>query len=299
MAAEPPFEFGFADMPASLKGYVNAFYTFRCGADGLDDVMPSYSPQLMMFANGSVTMDFSSGIQGPVSGAFLVTQLEEAVPFHVLGPAQMIGVSLNMRGWAALTGLPVNETSNRAMAASQAMSPFASSRLDELVGAMRGGGKDGAEIAAAMGDTLAQALRPLMPEHDRFIIQMLEWLGASFSPSLDDLHETLAMSHRTIQRLSNKYFGRPPITLAKRYRAIRAATFLSSPDLLAELEQEILDAYYDQAHLIRDLRRYTGRTPTRLGKLAGASLGERTLDVEGYGNGALFTGLVAAEMANG
>ncbi|WP_379548557.1 helix-turn-helix domain-containing protein [Qipengyuania sp. DSG2-2] len=296
---EPPFEFGFAAMPPALRGYANAFYTFKSGAGKLHDIMPSYSPQLMLFSKGGVFMDFPDGRHGPISGPFFVTQLDEAVPFIVDGPADMIGVSLNMRGWAALTGLPVNETSHRPMTVDSALSPFSAARINELVDVMREGTADTAYVARSLGNHLAEALRPLPADHDRFIADMLEWLGGSFSPSLEDLQDTLAMSPRTVQRLSNRYFGRPPVTLAKRYRAIRAATYLTSPDLPKELETEILDAYYDQAHLIRDLRKYTGRTPSRFTEDGTGSLAERTLDVKGYGNGALFTGLISAEAANG
>lgn len=256
--------------------------------------MPSYSPQLMLFGRGSVSSDFPDGREGPVDGAFFVTQLDRAVPFYVHGPAQMVGVSLNMKGWAALTGLPVDKTINRILRVDQTLPEQRARALSVTAMKLGRGEFDGNEAARDVAAILVDALHALDPEHERFITRMLEWLGASFNPSLDELHDSLPMSPRTVQRLSNRYFGRPPITLAKRYRAIRAATFLSMPEIPQGVEAQIYDSFYDQAHLIRDLRRYTGRTPKRLGGEE-ESLGEKTLDVKGYGNSDLFDRIAQEE----
>ena len=47
--------------------------------------------------------------------------------------------------------------------------------------------------------------------------------------------------------------------------AVRAANLLSQPDLSDEAEAEIASAFYDQPHMIREIRRYCGYTPARLG----------------------------------
>jgi methylphosphotriester-DNA--protein-cysteine methyltransferase len=65
--------------------------------------------------------------------------------------------------------------------------------------------------------------------------------------------------------LVKRYIGLNPAALARKYRAIRAAALLGEPDLSDEAEAEIATAFYDQPHMIREIRRYCGYTPTRLG----------------------------------
>jgi len=40
---------------------------------------------------------------------------------------------------------------------------------------------------------------------------------------------------------------------------------LAQPELSDEGEAEIADAFYDQPHMVREIRRYCGYTPSRLG----------------------------------
>ena len=113
--------------------------------------MPSYSPQLMLFGRGTVSSDFPKGREGPVGGTFFVTQLDQAVPFYVQGPAEMVGVSLNMKGWAALTGLPVNTTANRVLPASETMPARHASALAAIAEKLGNGDCDGPEAAGEIG----------------------------------------------------------------------------------------------------------------------------------------------------
>ena len=55
---------------------------------------------------------------------------------------------------------------------------------------------------------------------------------------------------------------------------------LAREELSAELRDEVISAYFDQAHLIHDIRRYTGRTPRSLLK---EPLAQELLDPDGHG----------------
>jgi AraC-like DNA-binding protein len=67
----------------------------------------------------------------------------------------------------------------------------------------------------------------------------------------------------------------------KRFRAHRAAMLLSQPGLSKALLDELMATYFDQAHLIRDIRRYTGRTPSQFRK---QSLSISLLDPAAHGD---------------
>ena len=67
----------------------------------------------------------------------------------------------------------------------------------------------------------------------------------------------------------------------------RAATLLAMPQLPEEIEAEIREAFYDQAHLIKEIRFFTGRTPKRLQPAAGSPINDM-LGPDGYGSVNLF-----------
>ena len=73
----------------------------------------------------------------------------------------------------------------------------------------------------------------------------------------------------------------------RRYRAVRAATLLSMPQLPDEIEAEIREAFYDQAHLIKEIRFFTGRTPKRLQPNSGSTINDM-LGPDGYSSVSLF-----------
>jgi AraC-like DNA-binding protein len=87
------------------------------------------------------------------------------------------------------------------------------------------------------------------------------WLTDAASPSLDRLAELSGTSPRQLARLANRIYGAPPKLLARKYRALRAATMLC--DLPAAGLTTAQEAFYDQSHFIRELRRFTGLTPTQ------------------------------------
>ena len=132
-------------------------------------------------------------------------------------------------------------------------------------------------------------ISPLSERHLQIIDRTLEWLSSSFKPEIADLQDRLPYSERQVQRLVARFFGQPPVRLIRRYRAIRAATLLAMPDLTPNMEAEIRDAFYDQAHMIKEIRHFTGRTPKRLTPSSHSVVTE-TLGEEGYGAVDLFGG---------
>jgi methylphosphotriester-DNA--protein-cysteine methyltransferase len=107
------------------------------------------------------------------------------------------------------------------------------------------------------------------------------WLASSFDPALEDLYNGLDVSPRQVQRISRRFFGVAPAHVAKRFRALRAAMLLSQPGIAREVHDQLMATYFDQAHLIRDIRRYTGRTPSQFGR---ETLADELLDPSGHGD---------------
>lgn len=279
--------FQFVAAPSDLEPFLNSLYVWRSDAPLLDDWLPAYSGQMIAFVQGSGRMTFDDGEVGETGDAMFLAPLCEARAFKVTGPALMFGVSLNFRGWAALSELPVNEHHDRFLQPEMVLKETLAEEFRALAPRWRSGELDDAAMLDAMAGIVRRGLTRLAPSHAQVIDRTLEWLSSSFRPDLEDLYAALPYSRRQVQRLVAQFFGQSPVRLVRRYRAVRAATLLSLPELPEEIEADIREAFYDQAHLIKEIRFFTGRTPRRLTE-HGPSPVTDMLGPEGYGSVDLF-----------
>ncbi|TMM48243.1 helix-turn-helix transcriptional regulator [Qipengyuania marisflavi] len=286
---ESPHQFTFVAAPPDLAPYLNSLYSWQLEEPRLTEILPAYSGQMVAFVQGSARMKFDGDAIGRTSDAFFAAPLLQARQFEVTGPARAFGVSLNFRGWAALTGLDVTKWHDRFFAPGAALGEGLAEKFAALAPAWRSGALDDAQMLDAMVQIVREGLSALRPKHIEVIDHTLEWLSSSFKPDLADLYASLPYSERQVQRLVAQFFGQSPIRLIRRYRAIRAATLLSFPQLAPEVETEIRDAFYDQAHLIKEIRYFTGRTPRLLIPDDGSAVTDM-LGPDGYGSVDLFGG---------
>ena len=281
------FDFSFLAGPEGLAGYLNTLYSFSSEESVIEDIMPAYSPQLMLVSKGSAQLRFADGRVARSSPAFFVTQLDQAAPFHIDGPMELVGASLKIHGWAALTGLPMEQLANRVVPAGDALPPDVAARLETISSRLSDGAVDPAGASAELGAALQSAMRPLPAAHAEFIDVMQAWLTENFNPQPADFMEHTSLSQRQVQRLAKQFFGRPLSRLIRRYRAIRSATLMTLPSLPPDIEAEVMEGFYDQAHLIREIRHFTGKTP-RLLSDAGDTVSAKTLGPQGYNKAPLF-----------
>lgn len=81
------------------------------------------------------------------------------------------------------------------------------------------------------------------------------------SRSVASLAQAVGVSTRTLERFSRRHFGFNPQLLLRRQRFLRSlASFMVDPTMKWI---ETLDSHYhDQAHFVRDFRRFMGMTPS-------------------------------------
>jgi AraC-like DNA-binding protein len=103
------------------------------------------------------------------------------------------------------------------------------------------------------------------PEVDRTVRWALDRLGAvSGQLSLEQLVRELGYSHKHVIARFHDQVGVPPKLWARllRFERLRAELQRGSPRTWAELA--VTCGYYDQAHLARDVKRFTGAPPGAL-----------------------------------
>lgn len=278
-----PFKVRLVPPPPGLGDLVNTFFAIRTEDRVIDEILPAYSAQMLAFATGGAALRPANAKENRSSPVCFSAPLLEATPVTFEGPAEIFGASLTALGWQALSGLPVDEVNTRLIPGEDVIGPEAAGELHATTRAVIAQGGEPTAIFEQMGAIIEASRATLKPSHARFAATAMAWLASDLNPPIAALYQDTSVSRRTVQRLTRRFFGVSPARVVKRFRAIRAAMLLANPDLPQPMREAVIDAYFDQAHMIRDIRRYTGRTPTRLGD---GRIVEDTLDPSAHGQAA-------------
>ena len=262
----PPnrFRIDYSEPEGEIAQFVTVFYHFRCDDPLVRDIQPAAIGHLSLFPKGQGRLFRPDGGFDRSHEVNLLTPLACALPIEVNGPFHALGAALSPLGWAALTGLNAAEHANRLYKAADWLDPEIEETGARLCAAYR---DDEAGLPDAVRDLSAFILshaRLPRPRHLQLMADVGQWLAGSMLPDVEDLYTASSFSRRQTQRLVQQYFGVSPVTLRRKYRALRAAAALSKPELSSEKEAEIYDAFYDQPHMIHEISEFVGRTPARL-----------------------------------
>lgn len=283
--AELQFAYRLIAPPPAVAWAIHTFYVIETEVERVEEALPAYSAQLVLVARGAVRLAYAGGNTATASGVmFNAPQLRSAA-CTLDGPVMLVGASLTPIGWQALANLPADAVHDRPIPPAAVLAPEQIAALEESTAALASGCATPEDLCAALCAVIAEAPFAIRSDHLALVEAITRWLGSGFDPPLAALHDAVSVSPRQLQRIARRFFGVAPAQVLKRHRAIRAAMLLASPVLPERLRLEMLTSYFDQAHLIRDIRRYTGRTPRQL---QAPSLASGLLDPHAHGESAAF-----------
>lgn len=249
---------------AELAPYVTQIYFFRCDERHIRDRQPAALGHLIFLLSGKGTLKFQNGDVVNVSGATAFGPGKAAAEFDFEGPLYDLGFALSPLGFVALTGKAANLYADRAVPAADLFGPA----IDQLAQEFSIGHAHGtmriAEMVEKVTTFLLSKVRTVPPAHIQMVQLVVNWLSKDLHPKVEHLYDTLDMSRSTAVRLITKYFGSAPKQLMRKYRAVRAASLLTDPECSDELRTQVESLFYDQPHMIREIRQFAGRTPGAL-----------------------------------
>ena len=246
--------------PDSLQPFITTLFALRCDEAEIRDVLPAAVGYLTVLLTGAGTLRFADGSSSTSFPELVLTPTSAAVEVDVAGPWAMIGAALSPLGWAALTGLHAGEHRDRIYDAGTLFGPA----VHELGAAMRASTAGDAALAAMLAGFIGPRLKVPTPDRVAAMTHVGDWLSSAFDPPVADLVTRMGYSERHVQRLVERFFGATPKQLARKYRALRVAALLQADDTSDARLAEVTDLFFDQPHLIRELRHFLGRTPSRL-----------------------------------
>lgn len=270
LTARSLFALDYVAPPAELRPWLTTLYWFRCEEREIRDTQPAATGHLMVFlrGEGAITFGQRQDLSHRVS---LLAPGSAAAPFDVQGPFHCVGAALSPLGWSALTGLHAGQWADRLLDASEILGAGIS-EWGEALAQRYEAGEDGTALCMEVAQFIAARLRPVPRRHAGLIQAVVAWLGSSLDPPFEDLECQANYSSRQLQRLVERYFGLTPVGLKRKYRALRVAALLDQPELDQGQLAELAAGFYDQSHMIREIRHFTGRTPGRLAEDDGSIL---------------------------
>lgn len=256
----------FIEPPQTLAPLITTFFTFRSDQKSIRDVQPAGTGHLMIFLSGEGEARFASGRVDTAQPVSLIGPTNAAMQFVLQGPVVCFGCAFTPIGWRAVTGMPAQESCDRYLDSRKLLGPGVDALFDDLLGIEKNDEGDGQD--SLMAETVSKFLTPRLGDipdrHVEIIAAVVRWLDHSLTPDVEDLYRQLPVARRQAQRVIGDYFGCAPKQLMRKYRAIRAAMLLNDPACTDAQVTQVQELFYDQPHMIREIRHFAGRTPYRL-----------------------------------
>lgn len=233
------------------------FYHFRAEVPRFEDTERADHAQLRFrLSPGKAVYRFSDGTEQEAADHHVIGPTSSALQVCADGPVHVFGAGITPAGWAALTGTGASAFLNRIVDARELLG----SSIDQAAAALMAA-RDTAAMVAIV-EAMVEKLVARARRQSHFVATVDAWLAGSPSPEVDDLVAATGLSRRQIERRCNTLYGAPPKLLARKYRALRAAVALAAHE--ADTQMLLDRGFYDQSHFIRELKQFTGLTPSQL-----------------------------------
>jgi AraC-like DNA-binding protein len=243
--------------PADLASLFGAMYLFTADRLRVADHTRADFAQIRFMLAGEGAYHFSDGRAVTTPDCCLLGPTSMATHFDVAGPMQVVGVTVLPLGWAALRAGEADTAADNAFDLTTRFGPAWRDMLYLLRSI-----EDPAKAADAFWTFIRTQIHAVSDHERRFVEETDRWLMDEQSPRVEVLQEATGLSARQVARWCNRLYGAPPKYLARKYRALRCAQILAREEL--DWSAVSGDAFYDQSHFIREIKHFTGLTPTEL-----------------------------------
>lgn len=264
LALGPDIAITYLPIPDPLRGLVMTLFHFRCDLSEMSDMFPAMTGFLSFTLKGAGWMERPDGQRQTTWPATLVGPSQAATRIGTDCAFHTVGAVLSPLGWARLTGLHAAHHSGAMYDAAEILGPVWGELAERLREMSTTGPAEPIDLVAPISALLAARMQPIDPRHAAMIKETGQWLASSLDPPIEELYRRLDYSDRQAQRLTERFFGVSPKVLVRKFRALRVFSMLLSPATSDAEASAVIDLYYDQSHLIREFRRFIGRTPNQL-----------------------------------
>lgn len=243
--------------PASLADRISSLYELVQDSPSYNELERADRPQFRILISGNGRYEFANGQVDPSGPVIILGPTSGPVRGVGTGPMHCVGAGLLPPAWVSIAGPDAERWIDRAVCGRTLFGECAVQLAAAVAAA-----SDTDERFRLICAFLETATETTDQQQLAFTRQVDAWLCIVPDPQIDALVAATGLSMRQLERLTKRYYGLPPKTLARKYRALRAAAALARGDDIDELA----DSFYDQSHLIREVKRFAGLTPQQIRK---------------------------------
>lgn len=247
----------FFPLSPALRPYVSTIYLSEVAVPDDRRVEDYLHPEWanLRFVEGVPPHAAIGGSPVAKTPRFVATGPTSSASYFAAGNMRAWGIGILPMGWAKFIPLSAEELADRMTDGSvhPAFAPFA-----PLLDALRQ--VNDVDAAAALIDAHVCALLAGAPPDDPAVLAAHKALVDDEVTSVADFSAKLALSERSLERLSRRAFGFSPKLLLRRQRFLRSlGRFMLDPSMawIDTMDHH----YYDQAQFTRDFQRFMGMSP--------------------------------------
>ncbi len=247
----------FAAPDPRLKPYVSSYYHVHFDYPLIEDFERADVGSLRMMFAGNGSLTYPDGRKVRDCPVMLLGPATLTASYRLTGPLDSFGCVLLPEFWGGIVDATAESCANDARDGAFLLGAESLELHRQLKGQ-----RDVAAMGKLMDAFLVQKIRPVPNTHRAIIRKIEAWLSCMPIPSPEALYADCALSPRQVMRISNRYFGAPPKMLARKFRALRTASYLVGNK--GPIPDELARDYADRAHMTREVKHFTGLTPRRL-----------------------------------
>jgi AraC-like DNA-binding protein len=249
---------------ADLLPFVRRFYVFEADLPGdfvISDALLAETAFVRILLAGNWQAEVTPKDWTSAGQVLLFGGNSLPLNVQVTGPFRLAGFAVRPSAWRALFKEPATAFVNRMVPLQDAWGAIA----DTLLGSVQAAESD-EEMVAAMELAVRNQLEVVGRRRVDEKIALFEAIARSDSTvRMEEAARQLGLSVRQIERRCLTAYGLPPKAILRRSRFLDMAEAMrgfSTPgeEILATLR------YFDQSHLNREFRRFTGMTPGKFAK---------------------------------
>jgi AraC-like DNA-binding protein len=261
--------------PRAMMDIVSAFYLFETDEDVFDELERADVAQLRFVIAGTGHIAFGTGEQEPIHPVSVYGPRTMASRVIARGPVKVFGCGLSVAGWAGIVGQDASQYANRISDANRLISTYVQALTPKILAA------DNIEQMSAVFEANHAAQKVDMRDVPLWFIRLVDdWLQSDLNPSIDHLVAKAGMGRSKVESMMKQFYGAPPKTIARKYRALRTASLIAQG--VGDWQDYAAEAYSDQSHFIRDMKEFVGITPSAIRhsehRLLGLTFGRAELE---------------------
>jgi AraC-like DNA-binding protein len=243
---------------AAVCGYVEFYWMLedRSPASAIQRIIPDGRSGLILNL-GRPFQSYTNGVWNSQPECFFVGQITGPLLLRPSGPAAMLGIQFRPHGATRLLRLPMCELTNSEVALEDLSRPLfrALDRIRNLPSLTH--------ALAALDPILGKFAQHERKEDNSVAHAARDIERAGGLASVEEVADRVGWSTRQLQRRFKDVVGISPKLFARMQRFQRVLRAMDGPNP-DWVDAAVHCGYYDQAHLIRDFREFSGETPTAL-----------------------------------